>query len=89
MLVPPPGQRIVDIDQFLGQLVELEPALAVAIDRGPRRRDRLARPVAEVEPGAGKRGIGLVPQARLVERGDQPGVPVAAAFVIIRDSSRP
>ena len=79
----PARQRIVDVDQFLGELVELEPALAVAIDLGPGRLDRLARAVSKIEAGAGKRGVGLFPQARLGKRRRKAGVTGGAAFVIV------
>ena len=87
MLVPPAGQGIVDIDQFLGQLIEVETAFGVAIDREPRGADRVA--VADREAGAGERGIGLVPQRRLGERGAQPGLPRVAAFLIVEEIRDP
>ena len=60
--MPPGDQGIVDIDQFFGELVEVEPAC--------RHRDRPASQtgadrlsaVADVEPGPAERGIGFFPQ---------------------------
>ena len=80
MLVPPAGQRVVDIDQFLGQLVEFEIFLRIAIDREPRGLD-LVRPFNR-EAGAGERGIGLIPQRRLIERGAEPGLRDGIASMI-------
>ena len=75
-------QRIVDIDQLLGQLVEVEPALGVAIDFQPGVADRFLRAIPEVEAGALERGMRRIPQARLVERRLQPG-PASLPSVIM------
>src|SRR5688572_3648755 len=70
VLVAPGGECVIDIDQLFGELVELKPTLGILVDG---------------EPGSGscplQRGIGLVPQAWIVHRLDQPGVAGAAAFV--------
>src|SRR5690242_4174814 len=68
MLVAPAGKRVVDVDQLLGKLVQLEPAVRVAVDLDPGGSERLDRAVADVEPCALERGDRSVAQARLVER---------------------
>ena len=64
MLVPPAGQRVVDVDQLFGELVKLEPAVGIAIDLEPRCGERLDRAVADVEAGALERRDGSLAQAR-------------------------
>ena len=58
-------QRIVDVDQLFGELVQLEPAVGVAIDLEPGRGERFVGSVAEVEPGALERSDRRLAQARL------------------------
>ena len=50
MLVAPGRERIVDVDELLGEAIEIEPALGVPIDLKPGTGDRLDRTVAEIEP---------------------------------------
>jgi len=66
--VTPPGQRIVDIEELLGELVEVEPAVGVAIDLQPRGRQRLVRAVAEVEASTFERRMRGIAEARLFQR---------------------
>src|SRR3546814_5827649 len=93
MLVAPGRHRIVDVDQLLGELVERPPSTGVAIDFGPGRLDSRAgligqAPVAlqdvrrKIEPGSREGRIGLVPEARLVERGLERGMP-RGTFLLI------
>ncbi len=86
MLVPPAGQRVVDVDQLLGELVKLEPAVGVAIDLEPRRGERLDRAVADVEAGALQRRDGSLAQARRFERMLKPAALSSAFGIMIEDS---
>ena len=72
MLVPPARKRVVDVDELLGKLVEIEPAIGVAIDFEPGGRHRLLGPIAEVEAGPLQRSL-----ARLAEAWLRPAPPSA------------
>ena len=61
MLVPPARERVVDVDQLLGEFIKLEPTLLVAIDFEPGPRERRNRGVADIESGALERGDGRFP----------------------------
>ena len=64
MLVPPSGERVVEVEQLFGQLVELEPAFGIAIDFEPGGCERLFGAVAEIEAGPLERGMRSFPKAR-------------------------
>ena len=51
MLVPPARKRVVNIHELLGKLVQVEPAIRIAIDFEPGRGDGVFRTVAESETG--------------------------------------
>src|SRR5438128_2634378 len=87
MLMPPHRQRIVDIDQFFSQFVELEPAFGVAIDIEPSRGECLDGAVADLKAGAGQRRDRSLAQARLVERCLETGAS-NGAFVMMLEERR-
>jgi hypothetical protein len=68
MLVPPARERVVDVNQLLGELVQFEPALFVAVNQEPGSRERRDRCVADIEARAFQRGDCRFAQAGLVER---------------------
>src|SRR6185369_3102395 len=49
MLLPPGDHRVVDVEELLGQFVEFEPAIRVAIDLEPGSGERFRRLVADIE----------------------------------------
>ena len=88
MLVAPARQRIVDVDQLFGKLVQLEPAVGIAIDLKPGRGERLDRAVADVEPGALERGDRRIAQARPLERRLRARAALRGALVIMFEIGR-
>ena len=83
MLVPPHGERVVDIDELLGQLVQLEPAVGITVHLHPSGRARLDGPVANAEAGAHERIGSDIAQARLVERRLQPRALRGALVIMV------
>src|SRR5690348_15343585 len=87
MLVPPHGERVVDVDQLLGEFVQLEPAIGIAINLEPGGGEIPLRPVPEVEAGAGERVRRRFMEARLVERTLEPR-PGRGGFVVMLEERR-
>src|SRR5690348_9076294 len=85
MLVPPGGERVVDVDQLLGELVEVEPLLGVAINLEPGAGDRLRRTIAKVESGALQRRQRSFAQARLFERRRESRAVRAALIILVEE----
>src|SRR5437868_10938300 len=86
MLAPPRRERIVDVDQFFGELVKVEPALRVAVHFEPGSGDRFDRAVAEVEAGPLERGMRRFAEARLRQRLGQRRARFAAVLVLVEET---
>ena len=80
----PGGERIVDVDELLGQLVEVEPALGVTVHFEPSLADRLDRSVTEIEARAFERRMRSLAKARLGKSSFETGS-ITASFPIMID----
>src|SRR5688572_26993367 len=86
MLVPPPGQRIIDVDQLLGCAVEVEPAVGIAINLKPGGGQGLLRTVAHVEPCALQSANRSLAQARLGQRPLELRALLAALGIVVDEA---
>ena len=87
MLVAPTGKSVVDVDQFLGELIEVEPALRIAVDFEPSLADRVDRAIAEIEARPLESGMGSFAKTGLGKSLDQPRT-LFASFRVMIDEIR-